>query len=132
MAKYVDGYVLVVPKNKVNQYKKDARLGKQMWMRHGALDYKECMGDDMHPKVTMSKMKHRLFPEMAKAKKGDTVWFSFIVFKSKKHRDQVNAKVHKEMEDWMKKNNVSEKDMKKNMTFDMKRFTYGGFSVVVE
>jgi alkaline phosphatase len=127
MAKYVDGYVLVVPKNKVNQYKKDARLGKKVWMKHGALDYKECMGEDLRPN-TMSMMKHRLFPEMAKAKKGETVWFSFIVFKSKKHRNEVNAKVMKDMEKEMAKHKG--KDMK--MPFDMKRFTYGGFEVIVE
>ncbi|MBI2048642.1 MAG: DUF1428 domain-containing protein [Parcubacteria group bacterium] len=125
MAKYVDGFVLVVPKNKVTEYKKMAQLGKKIWMKHGALDYKECMGNDLHPKG-MGDMKARTFDDMAKAKSGDTVWFSFIVYKSRKHRDQVNAKV-------MKDPMMSDPAWKdKPMPFDMKRFAYGGFEVQVD
>ncbi|HEY9584262.1 MAG TPA: DUF1428 family protein, partial [Candidatus Paceibacterota bacterium] len=80
---YVDGFVLVVPKNKVGIYKKMAEDGAKMWKKFGALDYKECVGDDMRPKG-MGEMKPLFFTEMAKAKKNETVWFSFITFKSKK------------------------------------------------
>ncbi|RJR12996.1 DUF1428 domain-containing protein [Candidatus Parcubacteria bacterium] len=125
MAKYVDGFVFVVPKKNLAAYKKMATEGKRMWMKYGALDYKECMGDDLRV-VPMGGMKNRSFVEMAKAKKGETVWFSFIVYKSKKHRDQVNARVMKQMtkeaEKW--------KDMP--MPFDHKRMAYGGFTVVVD
>jgi len=121
---YIDGFLLVVPKNKVDAYKKMAALGKKVWMKHGALDYKECMGDDIYPKAVPG-MKSRSFADAAKAKRSETVWFSFIVFKSKKHRDQVNAKVMKDplMNDPEFAN--------KPMPFDMKRFSYGGFRVEV-
>lgn len=125
MAKYVDGFVLVFPKKKLATYLKMARMGKKLWKKHGALDYKECSGDDLHPKG-MEGMKPRSFVEMAKAKKGDTVWFSFIVFKSKKHRNEVNAKVMKDPA----MNDPEWKDMP--MPFDMKRFAYGGFKVEVD
>ena len=125
MAKYVDGFVLVVPKNKLSVYRKMAKDGKKMWLKYGALDYKECMGDDLKTK-SMGGMKPRSFVEMAKAKKNETVWFSFIVYKSKKHRDQVNAKVMKQMEKEAEKYG----DMK--MPFDMKRMAYGGFKVEVD
>ncbi|MDP2668222.1 MAG: DUF1428 domain-containing protein [bacterium] len=123
-AKYVDGFVLVVPQKRVAEYRKMAEVGKKVWMKHGALDYKECVGDDLRPKA-MGGIKHRLFSEMAKAKSGETVWFSFIVFKSKKHRDAVNAKVMKDPI----MNDPKWKD--KPMPFDMERMTYGGFKVAV-
>lgn len=121
---YVDGFLLVVPKNKVPEYKKMAELGKSVWMKHGALEYMECMGDDLRPKG-MEGMKPRTFIQVAGAKPNETVWFSFIVFKSKKHRDAVNAKVMKDplMNDPVWKD--------KPMPVDMKRFSYGGFSVKV-
>jgi alkaline phosphatase len=120
--RYVDGFVLVVPKNRVAEYKKMARDGAKTWMKHGALDYKECMLDDAKPTwVTFT------FPMMAKAKPNETVWFSYIVYKSKAHRNAVNKKVMQEME---KKHDVDPKDMQK-MPFDMKRMAYGGFTVEV-
>ncbi|MCI0619889.1 DUF1428 domain-containing protein [Candidatus Wolfebacteria bacterium] len=124
MAKYIDGFVIVVPKKKLAEYRTMAQFGKKLWMKYGALDYKECVGDDIRPKM-MGGMKHRLFPEMAKAKSNEAVWFSFIVFKSKKHRDIVNAKVMKDplMND--------PKWKEKPMPFDMKRMAYGGFKVMV-
>jgi uncharacterized protein YbaA (DUF1428 family) len=125
MAKYVDGFVIVVPKNKQDEYKKMAQLGKKIWMKYGALDYKECVGDDLSPKA-MGDMKPRSFLEMANAKSGETVWFSFIVYKSRQHRDQVNAKVMKDPA----MNDPKWKD--KPMPFDMKRFAYAGFKVIVE
>lgn len=125
MAKYVDGFVFVVPKKKLAEYRKMAELGKKVWKKYGALDYKECVGDDLNPKG-MGGPKPLSFLKMAKAKPGETVWFSFIVYKSKQHRDAVNAKVMKDpiMTDPQWKD--------KPMPFDMKRFAYGGFSVIVD
>lgn len=81
MAKYVDGFVLDIPKDKTEEYKKMAEGGRDTWMKHGALGYYECRGDDMKPQE-MGDEKTRAFPEMAGAIKGETVWFSFIIFKS--------------------------------------------------
>ena len=119
-SKYVDGYVLVVPKNKILAYKKMAQLGLRLWKKHGALDYKECIIDDAKPKGVVF-----TFPKMAKLKKDETVWFSYITYKSRKHRDQVNAKVMKDPA----MNDPIYKDMP--MPMDMKRLAYGGFKVVV-
>ncbi len=125
MAKYVDGFVMVIANDKAEEYKKMAEEGRDLWMRLGALEYYECSGNDM---VTpdMGGEKARTFPEMAGAKSGETVWFSFIVFKSKEHRDEVNAKMMEEMSKQM--------DEKKDMAipFDVKRMAYGGFQVEVE
>jgi|SRR3990167_5404859 len=125
MAKYVDGFVLVVPKNKTEEYKTMAKEGRDMWMKHGALEYFECKGDDLKPQE-MGGMKTLAFTKMAKAKSNETVWFSFIVYKSKKHRDEVNKKVMDSMNEKYK----DQKDFP--MPFDMKRMAYGGFEVVVE
>lgn len=122
---YVDGFVLVVPKNKVAAYKKMAAEGGKMWMKHGALSYKECIGNDMNPNKG-TPMETPTFPKMAKARSGETVWFSFITYRSRKHRDQVNAKVMKEMTEKMKGH---END---KMPFDMKRMSYGGFEAIVD
>ncbi|HOD35358.1 MAG TPA: DUF1428 domain-containing protein [Syntrophales bacterium] len=115
--RYVDGYVLPVPKKNLKSYARMARLGKKMWMRHGALDYKECVGDDLKTKWGIP------FPRMMKLKPGETVVFSFVVFKSRAHRDRVNAKVMKEME------GMGEP---KDMPFDFRRMVYGGFKVLVD
>ena len=125
MTKYVDGFVLVVPKNKTEEYKKMASEGRDIWMKYGALEYYECMGDDLETKE-MGGMKPLAFTELTKANADETVWFSFIVYKSKSHRNQVNAKVMKEP----MMNDPKWKD--KPMPFDMKRFAYGGFNVVVD
>lgn len=125
MSKYIDGFVLVVPKNKTKEYQKMAEGGRDMWMKHGALAYFECQGDDLKPQE-MGEMTARAFTEMAGAKKDETVWFSFIIFKSKAHRDEVNAKVMAEMHEQMKDQENME------MPFDMKRMAYGGFTSVVE
>lgn len=125
MAKYVDGFVLVVPKDKSEEYKKMAEEGRDMWMKHGALEYYESRGDDLVPQE-MGGEKARAFTEMAGASNEETVWFSFIVFESKEHRDKVNAKVMEEMGKQME----GKKDM--SMPFDMKRMAYGGFQVEVE
>ncbi|HEX2919804.1 MAG TPA: DUF1428 domain-containing protein [Bacteroidales bacterium] len=125
MARYVDGFVLVVPGDKVEDYRKMAEEGRDAWMRHGALSYYECMGEDLTAKE-MGGEKPIEFTKLANAKPGETVWFSFIVFKSKQHRDEVNRKVMDEMSE-------KYKDMNEfSMPVDMKRFSYGGFEVVVE
>ena len=125
MKKYIDGFVIVVPKKNFDAYHKMAKEGAKIWLKHGALDYKECVGDDMSP--NMGGMTPDLtFPKMVKANKNEDVWFSFIVYKSKVHRDQVNKKVMAEMS----KNEEKYKNM--TMPFDMKRFAVGGFNVVVD
>lgn len=123
---YVDGFVLVVPRKKIATYKKMAREGAAIWMKHGALRYRECVGDDLHPNMG-DEFNGLSFPKMAKVKNGETVWFSYIEYKSRKHRDQVNAKVMKEMEKQQKDN----PNHMKNMPFDMKRMAFGGFKVEV-
>lgn len=125
MARYVDGFVLVVPKEKFEEYKEMASAAGQIWKKHGALDYKECVGEDLAPSTPEGE-KHLLFPEMVKANEDETVWFSFIVFESREHRDAVNAKVMNDPE----MNPEQWKD--RPMPFDMKRFAYGGFQVVVD
>ncbi|PIR83949.1 DUF1428 domain-containing protein [Candidatus Kaiserbacteria bacterium CG10_big_fil_rev_8_21_14_0_10_51_14] len=120
---YVDGFVLIVPKKNVAAYRKMAKEGARMWKKYGALDYKECIGDDLRP--NMGGMQALTFPKMAKLKKGETVWFSYIVYKSRAHRDQVNKKVMAEMN----KQAAKYKDVP--MPFDMKRMAYGGFKVEV-
>src|SRR5262245_31701594 len=94
---YVDGFVFPVTKKNVAAYKKLAEIGKRSWMKHGALAYYECKGDDLKIKPGPDGSKVRLFVETAKAKPSDTVWFSFIIFRDKKHRDAVNKKVMAEM-----------------------------------
>lgn len=125
MAKYVDGFVMVIPKDKEEEYKKMAEEGRDTWMSLGALAYYECKGDDLITQV-MGEDKAREFPEMTGATQNENVWFSFIVFRSKEHRDEVNAKVHEQMG----------KDMEKykdfQMPFDANRMAYGGFEVEVE
>lgn len=118
--KYVDGFVISIPKKNTAKYKKMASEANKVWMRFGALDYKECMIDDAKPKDVVF-----TFPKMAKTKPGEVVWFSYIVFKSRKHRDTVNKKV---MAYFTKEYG---KDMGQ-MPFDMKRMAYGGFKAVVE
>jgi uncharacterized protein YbaA (DUF1428 family) len=99
-----------------------AQDGAKAWIKFGALSYKECMLDDAKPKyITFT------FPIMTKVKPGETVWFSYIEFKSKKHRDQVNTKVMKYFDAQAK----DKGDAMKDMPFDMKRMAYGGFKVVV-
>lgn len=117
---YVDGFVIPIPKKNTAPYKKMAREACTIWKKFGALDYKECIIDDDKPQfVTLT------FSKMAKPKPGEVVWFSFIVFKSRAHRDAVNKKV---MAYFSKKYG---KDMSQPMPFDMKRFAYGGFKVMV-
>jgi len=124
MAKYVDGFVLVVPKVKEAEYQKMAEMGRDSWMKHGALQYFECRGDDLKQQK-MGDVKSRAFAEMAGASADDDVWFSWIVFESKEHSDEVNAKVMEEMSQM----NMPE-DLE--MPSDMTKMAYGGFEVAVE
>lgn len=121
----MDGFVLVVPKDKINEYQKMAEMGKEMWMKYGALEYMECLGDDLDPKE-MGGVKSLAFTELAKAKPDETVWFSFIVYESKEQRDEINAKVMEEM------NKQAEEYKDVLMPFDIKRMAVGGFEVKVE
>jgi uncharacterized protein YbaA (DUF1428 family) len=114
---YVDGYVIPVPKKNLRDYAKMARLGAKVWRKHGALDYKECVGDDMQTQWGIP------FPRTARCKRGETVVFAFIVYKSRAHRDAVNAKVMKDP--------MMQKAPKK-MPFDIKRMAFGGFKVLVD
>lgn len=125
MAKYVDGFVLVVPKGKEEAYKKMAEDGRDAWMRHGALQYFECRGDDMKQQE-MGDEKSRAFAEMAGASDDENVWFSFIIFESKAHRDEVNAKVMAEMSETYKDKADFE------IPVDMTKMAYAGFDVAVE
>lgn len=95
---YVDGFILQVPEDKLDQYKKMAGEAGAIWMEHGALGFKECVMDDGAPEMPeppegMPDFKMVTFADMAAAKNGETVLFSFILFKSRQHRDEVNAKV---------------------------------------
>src|SRR5262245_45611373 len=113
---YVDGYVLPVPKKNLKAYLRLAKIGEKMWRKHGALDYKECVGDDLNVKWGTP------FPRNMKLKRGETVVFSYILYKSRAHRDRVNAKVMKDM---------MAMGMPKTMPFDVKRMVTGGFKVAV-
>ncbi len=125
--KYVDGFVLVVSEKNLPAYRKMAEEAGKIWKKYGALEYVESVGEDLNPGVP-AEMKGVTFPQIAGSKPGETVVFSYILFKSRQHRDEVNAKVMKEMEaEWQKPEN---KD--KPMPFDMKRAAYGGFEVIVE
>lgn len=125
MAKYIDGFVLVVPKGKEADYQKMAEMGRDSWMKHGALQYFECKGDDLKQQE-MGDEKSRAYKEMTGAGEGDDVWYSFIVFNSKAHRDEVNKKVMAEMSESFKDQGDFE------MPNDMKKMAYGGFEAVVE
>src|SRR5262245_26535755 len=90
MSRYVDGYVLPVPKKNVDAYRRMARIAGKGWRDHGALEYTECLADDVKPG------KHTSFPQSVKLKKGETVIFAYIVYKSRAQRDRINAKVMKD------------------------------------
>ena len=125
MAKYVDGFVLVVPKGKEAEYQKMAEQGRDAWMRHGALQYFECRGDDF-TQQEMGGGKTRHFAEMAGANSDENVWFAFIVFESKEHRNEVNKKVYAEMSETY----ADHADFE--MPTDMTKMAYAGFRVAVE
>jgi uncharacterized protein YbaA (DUF1428 family) len=115
---YVDGYILPIPKRSLRAYRRMADMGRKMWTKHGAVDYKECAGDDLVSKWGTP------FSRLLKLKPNETAVFAYIVFKSRAHRDRVNAKVMKEMNEMG--------GPPKDMPFDMKRMVYGGFKTIVE
>jgi uncharacterized protein YbaA (DUF1428 family) len=117
--RYVDGYVLPVPRKNLAAYRRIARKAGKIWREHGALEYRECAGDDLKVKWGMP------FPRALKLKRGETVVFSWVVFKSRADRDRVNAKV-------MKDPRLKALDPAKVMPFDIKRMVYGGFKVLVD
>ena len=117
MGKYVDGFVLPVPNNKLADYRKLARKAGKVWMDHGALEYVEYVAEDV------KKGKLTSFPQSVKLKAGETVVFAYIVYRSRAHRDRVNKKV---MEDPRFANMDP-----KSMPFDTKRLIYGGFEQLV-
>lgn len=119
MASYVDGFVLPVPKRNINAYRRMARTAGKVWREHGALEYVECMADDVKPGKLTS------FPQSVKLKAGEAVWFSWIVYKSRRHRDQVMKKV-------MKDPRLASMMDGKALPFDGKRMFWGGFKVMVE
>ena len=116
---YVDGFVVPVPKKNLQAYRRMSRKAGKVWREHGALEYRECAADD----VKVGKLTS--FPRSVKLKRGETVVFSWIVFKSRAHRDRVNARV-------MKDPRLSSMMDPKAMPFDTKRMIYGGFNVVVD
>lgn len=125
MSKYIDGFVLVVPKGKAEEYRIMAEEGRNAWMKHGALAYFECRGEDLRQQE-MGPDRSRSFIEMAGAGDGDDVWFSLIVFESRKHRDEVNQKVMAEMDETYKEKSGFVPP------FEMNQLAYGGFEVIVE
>ena len=117
--KYVDGFVLAVPKKNVAEYRRMAQAAGKIWRKHGALEFRECVGEDLKTKMGVP------FPRLAKTKAGETVFFSYIVYKSRAHRDSVNKKV-------MKDPRMNKMMDGKEMPFDVKRMAYGGFKVLVD
>ncbi|RPI15851.1 MAG: DUF1428 domain-containing protein [Ignavibacteriae bacterium] len=116
--RYVDGFVIPISKKNLTSYLRMARLGREVWLEYGALEYRECVGDDLNVKMGLP------FSKMAKLKAGETVVFSWIVYKSRAHRDTVNSKVIKDPRIAKMMNN-------KSMPFDDKRMAYGGFKIKV-
>ena len=117
--KYVDGFVLPVPKKNLRAYRSIAQKASKIWREHGALEYRECAGDDLNIKWALP------FPRLTKLKRSETVVFSWIVYKSRAHRDAVIAKV-------MKDPRTASMMDPKAMPFDPKRMAYGGFEVIVD
>lgn len=116
---YVDGFVIPMPEKNLPEYRRIARAASKIWIEHGALEYRECIGDDLQASFGVP------FPKMAKAKPGETVVFSWVVFKSKAHRDRVNKKI-------MADPRIEKMMQGKANPFDPKRMAYGGFKVLVE
>ena len=116
---YVDGYILPVPKANIQNYREIATKAGKIWREHGALEYRECVGDDLYVKGMVS------FARTVRLKRGETVAFSWIVYKSREPRDRANAKV-------MKDPRLASMMDPKAMPFDTKRMVYGGFKVLLD
>ncbi|HEX6974522.1 MAG TPA: DUF1428 domain-containing protein [Vicinamibacterales bacterium] len=119
MARYVDGFVIPVPRKKLEQYRQIARTASKVWREHGALEYRECIGEDLDVPFGVP------FPKLARVKPGEMVVFAWIVYKSRAHRARVNKKV-------MKDPRLASMMDPKAMPFDMKRMSMGGFDVIVD
>lgn len=119
MEKYVDGFLLPIAKDKVDEYREMARKAGEVWMEHGALEFYECLGDDLEIEGMFS------FKTAANASEDETVIFSWIAFESREHRDKVNAAV-------MKDARLKETMESENQPFDYKRMAYGGFKTLVK
>jgi len=117
--RYVDGFVLPVPEKNLKAYRDMAQKAGKIWKEHGAVEYVEAIGEDLEVKFGLP------FTKLTKLKPGETIFFSFIIYKSRAHRDKVNAKVMKDP----RMNKMMEKGP---MPFDMKRMAYGGFKGVVD
>ena len=118
MARYVDGFVLPIPRRNTAAYRRLARKAGRIWLEHGALEYRECIAEDVAPGRQTS------FPKSVKLRPGEVVWFSWIVFRSRKHRDRVNAKV-------MSDPRLAEMGAA-TMPFDARRMIDGGFEAMVD
>lgn len=116
---YVDGFVLPIPTKSLPAYRRIAKLASKVWLEHGALQYHEAAGDDLKTTMGVS------FPKLAKIGKGETVVFAWITYKSRKHRDAVNAKV-------MKDPRLAKMMKVKDLPFDCNRMSYGGFKTLVK
>jgi uncharacterized protein YbaA (DUF1428 family) len=116
---YVDGFIVPVPTKNLKDYRRMAQKAGKVWREHGALEYRECVADDVKPGKWTS------FPRSVKLKQGETVIFAWIVYKSRAHRDRVNAKV-------MKDPRLAQMMNPKAMPFDGKRMIFGGFKVFLE
>lgn len=125
-AKYVEGFVFTVPKKNVAAYKKMAREASVVWKKFGALDYKECMGEDLKTKSVNGMPAQLSFTKLTSAKPSDTVWFSYITYKNKTDRKQINKKVM----DYFSKKYAGK--MNEPMPFDVTKMAYGGFSIEVD
>lgn len=119
MARYVDGFVVPVPTKNLPAYRRMAKKAGKVWRDHGALEYCECVADD----VKVGKLTS--FPRSVKLKRGETVMFSWIVYKSRAQRDRVNARV-------MKDPRLADMTDPKSLPFDAKRMIMGGFKTLVE
>jgi uncharacterized protein YbaA (DUF1428 family) len=119
MPRYVDGFVIPIPKKNLDAYRRMSRAAGKVWVEHGALEYIESVGDDMNMKFGVP------FPKLADAKRGETVVFSWIVYKSRAHRDRVNKKV-------MADERITKTMKDKKMPFDVNRMSYGGFQAIVD
>ena len=119
MSMYVDGFVVPVPKDKLDAYKRLAKRAGKIWMEYGAVQYIECAADDVKPGKSTS------FPQAVKLKEGEIVVFSWIVYKNKRDRDRINKKV-------MSDPRLADMMDPKNMPFDGKRMFWGGFKTIVD
>jgi len=119
MSGYTDGFVITLPKDKIEDYRKMAEIGMKIWLEHGAVDFKECIGEDLEAKECCGS-----FLSALKVGPEETVVFSWITFQSRDHRDEVNAKV-------MKDPRIAGMCNSEDMPFDPQRMLYGGFEILV-